>query len=398
MWQLKNIAKNKVKQKLDFRSKQPGELSTTALAKALDLNPSTLLRMGRKGVFTVVPSYRELIINNHRTFVMKKNDLKVIKKIVSQFRKQSNELSTTDLSEELSMSAAYLVKLSQRGKFKNIESYRELEISGHATFVIKKKDIEKIKKIIGLPKQSDELSTTEMAKILRVSAVTLVKYYHDGHFNKIKSCRELIHGGKKSFVVKQDDIPKIKKILGEPKNSEELSSKDLAKILGISSGFIVEKDGEGLFNKIESYRRVIKANQNYFVIAKSDLPKVYLILENILWKRTFSYRTFSEKYSTLQFRVILVKLDQKGSLNLPGQRVHFSRKISSQKLTLVPARDNHRSNPYFYVLPHWPVSLYESTQEGWHEKPQNKEKIDLNKAIGLLIYNRSQKKLVFKRF
>jgi len=127
----------------------------------------------------------------------------------------------------------------------------------------------------------------------------------------------------------------------------------------------------------------------------------FLGKEDPVWRYIPAYKNFIVWLRDFNQQVVLkpflIILDSTGSLSL-RKKIYLAHNLKQQKITLVPVKDSQDTPYYFYVLLNWPVPIEELMQEDWEQKSENKAKLDLNKAIGLLIYNRSQKKLVFKNF
>jgi len=392
-----------IKKIINGLHKQEDEFSTVDISKQLKVSSHSVSKLFNDGLLNEIEGYREIEIRGHSTFVVNQRGVEQIKKMLDDLKKQEDELSTFDIARKLGVSAANLAKLFKKGVFKNITSYRELEISGKSTFVINKKDLGEITKIVGIPKQNNELSTIDISKRVGSGEDAIFRLYKKGLFSKVKGYREVVIAGRNTFLINEEGMKEVRDILKNfRKNANELSTTEVAARLGMSFVTIGKLFKKGIFRSIPSYRELFIVGKPTFVVKEKGIKRIYTLLENLLWRNNLAFSNFIswlDDNQTTLFPINILTNSSRGGVDLnKNYSMAFGTKYRAQKFVLFPVRDSLNSEYYFYVLPGWPTSLYEMSKPDWEKKPEVITRLDLNKAVGIVIYNRKEKKLVFKEF
>jgi len=378
------------------------ELSSHQIEKILNIDHQSIYRMAKEGHLDKVPSFRMLFSRGQKILLINKKDLGLVKNIIKALRMQPYEISMNKISEKLGFSHEFLNRIYRLGDFNQIDSLRMIEISGHPTFVIHKKHLVQAKKIIKkYLKQPGELSTGDLSIKLKVTSNHLVRLDREGRFRNIPSYRNLIYGGRKTFLIHKRDLDLVRKISRENRLLEdEITKTVLSKEIGFSYITFQKLFRKKIFEGIAGIREMVVSGRPSIVIKRTAIQDVLDRIPNLSWRRTKVFTDFLKWLNdpAVTLSPIPIQTDTKGLLFLHNKRFRGLSFLANARLILLPVKNSNDGEYYFYVLSGWPERVSRMFFPGWETPPVIKTKLDLNKAKGLLIYNRTKKTLVFKKF
>jgi len=211
-----DVAKIRVIMHADQLPLQPNELTTGMLAKKIGVSSPTILRAIIDGRIESLVR-RKIMHAGNEAPVFSKEDIEKIRAILhaDQLPLQPNELTTGMLAERIGVSQSTILRAIKDGRIRPFVR-RTIRHSRGMASVFSVEDIDRIRAILHtdqLPLQPNELTTGMLAVRIGVNASTIYDAIKDGRIQGFVR-RKLMHAGREASVFAEEDVEKIKRILG----------------------------------------------------------------------------------------------------------------------------------------------------------------------------------------